>query len=549
VTTPRFVTSVRALPGPLPQVTPAEGVTFTDEYVEGGAPGGRYLIRGVPTQTRGELHVVTGDRVTVMWKRGVPWMILNVASRKGSGHDAADEGGGVVEELIQAPLEAPGFLFPDTDVWFRNAEMIEPLNLLSLLGVPTVGFARVRGWGSQKRHFLAKSAANTLHVVKITGEPDSAQTDAPVASLVSTVNLLNSTVVLGSVRLRVPSSSIDITTSVQLGTLLSTGYNVGPNLEHIEGRVEDAYINGANEVVITVAVTIRMDPNFILVGPRWVYPVVLNVTTGQFILNGLTTHSGLPAPAGVVLDGADFNRDTWATSDFSLNYGVRPLLNSDGDVANAIVGLSYFSVSGAKHFTALLTGLGGGPDQTIVPFRSGGGDRVWLMSADQRYALWVHLVLASAATTDPLDDFPPFGAATYDPVHMTDFVTFQDVEVAADVPAFLLYKPVMLSPSLLFALNSEPNDPDQTDVATEFAEFRSAGGEITLDQTVVEVAGSEEASALKPYSEVPAATFIPQYLADFVADPAVPTDLGFLLGFLKYQTIEDDDSGFDFPQP
>src|SRR5262245_58438082 len=83
VTTPRMITAVGDVRPIRPTLQPTNAETVTEEVVEGEAPGGRYLIRGVATPTRIPTPLNEGDLVTVMWRRGAPFIILDAKGRKG----------------------------------------------------------------------------------------------------------------------------------------------------------------------------------------------------------------------------------------------------------------------------------------------------------------------------------------------------------------------------------------------------------------------------------------------------------------------------------
>lgn len=150
MTTPRFSTgiaSVRYLPSAT--VLTSSGST-TREVVEGEAPGGTYRIRGIATRTRTPLQLDTGDIVTVLWQRGAPFMILDLASRKGPGTDEPFGNPPIIEELFITNDET---VTPNRrEVWFRNAKIVANLKLRA--GLPD-NPDEVK-WGSRGDSFFVR---------------------------------------------------------------------------------------------------------------------------------------------------------------------------------------------------------------------------------------------------------------------------------------------------------------------------------------------------------------------------------------------------------
>lgn len=127
--TPRFVTSIANVHPLSGSRQATSSGTTTSEPIEGEGPNGTYIIRGMATPTRTPTQFDVGDIVTVLWQRGLPFMILDMASRKGPGTDEPFGDPFVVEELFIATDPKTG----KKEVWFRNALMLVNMNLRAKL--------------------------------------------------------------------------------------------------------------------------------------------------------------------------------------------------------------------------------------------------------------------------------------------------------------------------------------------------------------------------------------------------------------------------------
>lgn len=150
--TPRYSNRVRATQAARPaQSTQNAGTDLiTREVVERADPSdSRYFVRGVATPTRVSTQLRAGDVVSVLWRRGAPFMILDVLSRRGPGTDEPFGAGGIVEELFVAPrADGSGVV----DVHFRNDKQVTPLMVRESLPSDPVD-AR---WGWDKKSFVVQ---------------------------------------------------------------------------------------------------------------------------------------------------------------------------------------------------------------------------------------------------------------------------------------------------------------------------------------------------------------------------------------------------------
>lgn len=174
--TPRFLGSVSRVPASRPSGAAVDlGDKITTEVVEGTAPAGRYLIRGAATPTRTPLSLKVGDLVSVLWRGGKPFMILNLAQRHGPGTDEPTPGGPVIEELFVEQDPETG----EVDVWFRNADQLTRLHVNKTVAVsvdPTIG--TLVFWGAAGDRFLVQDyfvlGSSTLYVFKLNRVKDRA---------------------------------------------------------------------------------------------------------------------------------------------------------------------------------------------------------------------------------------------------------------------------------------------------------------------------------------------------------------------------------------
>lgn len=119
---PRFARGLSQVrPSTMPPI-PTTGGTTTLEVIEGEGPGGTYMIRGFATKTRAaSFQAEIGDVVTVLWQRGKPFMILDLATRRGPAVDDAFGGAGAVEEIFFRDQGS------DRRIWLRNGTDFRPI--------------------------------------------------------------------------------------------------------------------------------------------------------------------------------------------------------------------------------------------------------------------------------------------------------------------------------------------------------------------------------------------------------------------------------------
>jgi hypothetical protein len=158
--TPRYSSAARRVPN---AVRPNDASTtgsdpITREVVERVDPtDSRYFIRGVATPTRVSTQLHAGDPVSVLWRGGAPFMILEVLTRRGPGTDEPFPGGAVVEELFVAG-EAGA-----REVWFRNDQQVIDLKLRAQLdGDP----AYVK-WATRSDAFVVATEEHHYYIFRI----------------------------------------------------------------------------------------------------------------------------------------------------------------------------------------------------------------------------------------------------------------------------------------------------------------------------------------------------------------------------------------------
>lgn len=193
--TPRFLTSAQKVPasrGSSATIERPDG-QVTTEIVHGVAPDGRYLIRGEPTPTRTPLSLKVGDAVSVLWRGRKPFVILNMARRHGPGTDEVF-GGPIFEHLFVAVNPKTGLL----DVWFRNKDVVTPLNLPPFLGTSPSGGPRLPvlvKWGYRDDTFAVQARgvndspqSAVFYVFKLNRSRRQPLSGKPKAKLLATYN-------------------------------------------------------------------------------------------------------------------------------------------------------------------------------------------------------------------------------------------------------------------------------------------------------------------------------------------------------------------------
>jgi hypothetical protein len=582
--TPRYVSRVRATPSsrsaPRQNTQDARSDFITQELVERpNASDSRYYIRGVLTPTRIPMQLKGGDLVHVQWRDGSPFMILEVLSRRGPGTDEVFVGGGI-EELICAPAVASeGGPFPNTDVWFRNESVITNLDCAAKAELTSISNVR---WGAQRRHFVVWDSLQPtpvnpggtgsfdgnggghakFYVFKLSGSPTTAIRSAPKATLISTIDAATlGGIALGTVSIVFsppPSGGMPFTeTAITLGGVLTGGYVVvgsGTLVESIRGQVKHVSLNKRNEVILTA--DIFLIPKFgdlSFTFCTFVYPVIVNLTTGAVLYNGLAERFG-SAPAPPLYDGINFemNPSITGTAGYRATYDLTPLFNEDGDLVNGFLYAVYTQPFGG--LTSTVTMLYPGAAQATTPPAlpvtaqmvslhdiTSSVDKSVFISSNERYVMWrreTAPTITEPVTTDAritqfalarLGDTPASASVVSGPT--------------AVIQSFFLYGPVvLLAPSLLLALNMTSPAPTSfstatLDVKTSFVKFLT-GRVVTLLNVPVKM--STPSAKLKDYAKVPAAAHIPQFIADRLTYPVTNRNevtLGNLLGFSSRQTV------------
>lgn len=151
--TPRLINSMNHVPTPVG--APDSGDTtgqITTEVIEGPAPGAQYFVRGgMPVRTRSPLSLQEGDVVSVKWQNGKPFVILNVQSRKGPGHDVIFSG--PLVEVLYIATDDHG----TKDIWFRNSTTLADLKLRGDWGGPDPDEVK---WGARPDSFFVRIGSN-----------------------------------------------------------------------------------------------------------------------------------------------------------------------------------------------------------------------------------------------------------------------------------------------------------------------------------------------------------------------------------------------------
>jgi hypothetical protein len=180
--TPRQVNAIRAVAPSFSRRTDNTNDPITSEIIEGPASVGKYFILGTATPARsGLVNLAEGDQVSVQWKNGSPFMILNINNRRGSGADDPSSRGGIVETLFISGVEGA------REIYYRNDKQVTNLKIRKLLVEdPT----RLR-WGFVDNAFIVLCEPSyTFYVFRLRRAPrQAAGTNKQAAKLVQIVAL------------------------------------------------------------------------------------------------------------------------------------------------------------------------------------------------------------------------------------------------------------------------------------------------------------------------------------------------------------------------
>jgi hypothetical protein len=519
------------------------GMPVTLERVTQVFEDGRVEVKGVRipiTGGGGARGVRAGQMIAVSWQRGQPVVaIRHSARRTGPVSPQPRVGGGVVEELIYAPIQQGN---STRDNWFRNDTVLGRLH--TALG----GQAK---WGLSRSHFFTTTFGvhtepivfyQIYHVYTIGAPdgtprtPDQVLTDVPTATLVASYDISQSPITLGTYTTMYTSlgDPVIYNPPVVLGTLFTDEYNSGDGFMLYRGVVEDAMIDERGHLLVALKVIIFYNHDFAAFQVSHV-PYVVDLTDGVVIFDGLTQ-----APA---LFGVTAINPTLVDLD-NLPENV-PYAIYEMQFCHAAVGDVSLIMSAWYH--------GAGPSQRKWMIRTPTTSLVlqdltatfmgiyYVGGLSEGYAFWVPF----PKTTDtgdglfpflPVNVIPPGAIATLG-VNMTRFNEPSDtVQVSADLDSFFTPRLILLDPTAFY------NTTDDNDTGHFFVEFLEANGDIALDTAAAgfplrDTRPNEKAGFLLEYPEDLA--FIEAYLAA-ISEGETPVDaFGKLTGVTSYQLILD----------
>lgn len=323
---------------------PELGDTYTDETVEGIVPGGLYVIRGIATPTRGGLQAQVGSRVTVLWRRGIPFMVINAQTRKGTGDDVPGDLFPVAEQLLS---------HPDTsEIWFRNYHTFAPILFVDSAGAidptinPQILNVQIPQWGrGDSDHFLVFSVGDTTRVavyrlLRPTKNTPFKKVPLVKAVLVRFYNLNTDPIEFGTIT--ITSTSVDLTDSgtatgplkynaqyVNPGTSVPPG--TGPFGIRIDSHWRHLSVAPNGDLMVTIYVSAQSGAGE--VGEAGLIfglgSILVNAATGTVVANHLAasmsasawaSQTVLPAPptcqqTGSVVVGASLGGATASAGD------------------------------------------------------------------------------------------------------------------------------------------------------------------------------------------------------------------------------------------
>jgi hypothetical protein len=516
------------------------GMPVTLERVTQVFEDGRVEVKGVriPVTGAGARGLRAGEMVAVSWQRGQPVVaIRHSARRTGPVSPSVRVGGGVVEELIYAPI-AQGSSTQDN--WFRND---------TVLGRLHTALGSAGRWGLSRAHFFTTTSAfhtvplvfyQIYHLYTIGAPdgtprtPDQVLTDVPTATHVASYDISQSPITLGQYMTIYSDGTKIYDPPVVLGTLFTDEYNSGDGVMVYRGVLEDAMVDERGHLLVALKVVIFYNHDFAAFQVSHV-PYVVDLTEGVVIFDGLTQ---APALFGVT----------------AINPTFVDLDNLPENTPYAIYELGFCHAM-ASDVSLIMAAMyhGAGPIQRKWMIRTPTNSLVLqeLTAAfmgiyhvgglSEAYALWVPFP-KTGDTGDglfpffPVNVIPP-GAIPSLSVNMTRFSEpSETVPVSADLDSFFTPRLILLDPTALY------NTTDENDTGHFFVEFLDADGDIALQTAAAgfplrDTRPNEKAGFLLEYPEDLA--FIEAYLAA-VSEDETPVDaFGELTGVTSYQLILD----------
>lgn len=541
---------------------------LTQERVDSVLATGQVVIRGNILPVTGRVPIIAGETVVVAWKDGKMELVMLNQGRRGGAAALTPVGGQIVEMLVMAPLDATSA--NTQDIWFRNSEQVTLLKsnqrtcreqLTDAGFVIGAGSYTLFGWGMDHRRFVVgftnlATVHPVLAVFKLAGDERTPITGTATAKLESTEDIGASALSFGTMTW-FQAPSLTLTTPLQLGTLLSTGYAVfTPSLalaQTADASISEVVLTRERHLIVSVRVRI-VDQDNSLAGfgsVNFFYPFVVDLTAGTVLFNGITSQGIWP---GGVYDGAHFiNLGVGAfdrTSPTSKIGGaeVRMVPTRRGNPLRvfAAVRASAFGVIPGTGSAFQWTGTHvlGDPASATTIFQiqdaTTDGSHIWPITwRDRRYVLWARAAGSSTSFGGFAIQDPFASALTQysfkEGLHVTDLGTGETIDAAKVLDtvvltdrdliiAFLDTTPFLTSVALLYQ--------DFTDlrirrprVTPHFSVFRNARGVITPFPaplpTVGELAAVDDLKAFTADQEFILTDIADDYRVSGHSDPVV----------------------------
>lgn len=504
---------------------------ITEETITATNSDGSYAVANTWLTTSGVSQPINvGDIVKVGWHGGKPVVILSHTARRAKFVPPPPVGGPIVEMLLAAPTGPVTIttVVEKLDIYFRNANQLTLLNCRAQ--IEAAGFTILNtslgltpnSWGQDRRHFLVSFTNGTnnhpcIAIFHLTGSSTTAITGTAQAKLDSVLDLATINISLGSISWdqNVPGGG-HVTTAINMGTALSTGYSISVPTDPFHLIVQDCFATVTSAFYtktkqLILAVTVKIGDTFAggqsPPSTTFYYPFIINATANALLFNGFTySNPGPVYPGNAFVNVGPGLFDTTGTGTNAWTGGSQFILapSKNGNFMRVIAGFRNLYFGGnpvlgghieqqlsIKDLTAGVTGVVF-PLTDYAPTDPFSGNRTGftVLSADHRYVMWGRWGPAPANTASAFT-FPISSTLTgydfSDGLHIADMGSGEDVLVAdyvvltslANIETFLDSVPYLTSTALMWEDHNDlrvPENPNSTvpsgRIAPEFVTFR-----------------------------------------------------------------------------
>lgn len=506
---------------------------ISNEVVAAVNPDGSYTVRGQQLQltTTGVSSAIeVGDIVKVGWRGGIAMAILAHTARRIKPGPPPPASGPIVEMLLAAPTAQPisaAHWFDSLDVYFRNANQLTLLDCRDKITKAgfTIAVASLQlvpnSWGLDKRHFLVSFTNQTnshpcIAIFSLSGGSTTPITSTAVTRLVQVIDLATLNIALGTISwTQNVLGGGNVSTPISLGTALATGYSIFLPTDPFHSIIQTAFATIFNAVytrnghlILSVNLSIG---NTTAGGPfnvngGWNYPFIVDATAGTVLFNGINNQGLWPTSiyngAAFVQVGPGFYDET-GTGTNAWQGGAQMYMvpDSTGNYLRVFIGVRAFytggnlSLGGKTQQYVEAQDTVTGVRNTLFPlttYASGERSHLTLLSADQRYVMWMRASPGSLASPNAFQLPTSTTLAGYnfeEGIHISDLgigklaasIDYIPLTSLSNIETFLNDVPILTSAVLMWEDHNDLRTPvdSQTSVTSgrvlpEFVIFRTS---------------------------------------------------------------------------